>query len=197
MSIHRIKPSNNVTVFEKLYWKMCLSLFGVTSLWELVPYKLRSFYYKHIRTIFAPTHSRLRKVIPREWVDLTEIIALVNFEIIKSFYEDEMMLDIVDWGATPQHKKFEKWIKEAYNYITKERPQLLKDMENAYPDLDESPIIRKISYNEKNERVTEISNAKKTYQELYGRVDELESLINKKDIKYITEMVKLKEYFWT
>jgi hypothetical protein len=191
--IHSISEDVEISRYQKIYWK----LFGFKSLWNLLPYKFRSFYYDHIKTIFAPHHSRLRKVIPRQWNDLTEIIISVNFEIIKSFYEDEMLGGYVDWDASAPHRRFKKWIEKVYNYITKERPQLLKDLDNAYPDVSDSLICRGISYNEKGERVTQIKNAHKTYEELYGEVNRIEQLIDKKDSQYIIEMVKFRKYFWT
>ena len=37
----------------------------------------------------------------------------------------------------------------------------------------------------------------KTYDEIYGEVNRLEALIDKKDTKIITELIKKRDYFWT
>ena len=37
----------------------------------------------------------------------------------------------------------------------------------------------------------------KSYDEVYGEVNRIETLINEKDTKVITEMVKRRDYFWT
>jgi hypothetical protein len=37
----------------------------------------------------------------------------------------------------------------------------------------------------------------KTYEELYGEVDRIKELINKKDTKILTEMIKNRDFFWT
>lgn len=190
---HPISTNIEISPARKLYWK----IFGFEGLRRFIPYGIRSFYYDHIRTIFAPHHSRLRKSIPRQWNDLTEIIVNVNFEIIKSFYEDEMVGGFVDWDASLPHRKFKKWIESAYQYITSERPKLQKDLDAAYPDLDDTLIHRKIGYDENGLRVTKIENTDKTYEELYGEVDRIEQLIDKKDSQYIIEMVKFRKYFWT
>ena len=196
--IHPIKSGvQKASCFTKFYWKMCLDLFGVWSLRELIPYSLRSFYYDNVKPIFAPHHSRIRKAVPRRWNDLTEIIVNVNFEIIKSFYEDEMIDGHVDWDASPPHRKFKKWIEKAYKYITVERPQLLIDLDKAYPEFDEIQLVRQVSYDDKGQRVTKIKQPEKSYEELYGEVDRIEKLIEKLDIQYITQMIKLKGYFWT
>jgi hypothetical protein len=190
---HQIKDDFNVSSLQKLRWK----LFGYRSLWDLLPFTWGRFYYDHVKTIFAPCHSRIRKSIPRRWSDLTEVIVSVNFEIIKSFYEDEMMHGHVNWDASPPHRKFKKWIEKVYIYITKERPQLLIDLDKAYPELTTSLICRDINYNEKGERVTQIKTDNKTYEELYGEVDRIEKLIDKNDSQYIIEMIKFRKYFWT
>jgi hypothetical protein len=196
--IHPIKTNTEkISSWTKFYWKMCLDLFGIWSLRDLIPYNLRAFYYDKVRPIFAPHHSRIRKAIPRHWNDLTEIIVTVNFEIIKSFYEDEMIDGHVDWDASLPHRKFKKWIEKTYNYITVERPQLLIDLNNAYPEFDEIQLVRKINYDDKGQKITSIENPTQSYEKLYGEVDRIEKLIDKMDIQYITQMIKFKGYFWT
>jgi hypothetical protein len=190
---HKISEDIEVNLLTRLYWKF----FGFEGIWKFLPYSVKSFYYDHVRTIFAPHHSRIRKAVPRQWNDLTEIIVAVNFEIIKSFYEDEMLGGFVDWDASTPHRKFKKWIEGAYQYITEERPKLQKDLDTAYPDLDDTLIYRKIGYDQNGLRVTKIENTDKTYEELYGEVDRIEQLIDKKDSQYIIEMIKFRKYFWT
>jgi hypothetical protein len=69
--------------------------FGVWDIWDIVPYGWQRFYYDKIKTIFKPHHSRLRKAIPRQWWDLSGLIVEINFEIIKSFYEDETQRELL------------------------------------------------------------------------------------------------------
>ena len=100
-----------------------------------IPYQIREFYYNKVKTIWAPQHSRIRKAVPKYWWDLDHVLQVVNFEIIKSFYEDEYKADIVDWeGTGGDSLKFTKWLEEAYKYITVDRKELEKQIDNAYPN---------------------------------------------------------------
>jgi hypothetical protein len=168
------------------------------SLVQLLPWPWRNFYYDHIKTIFKPHHERLRKAIPRQWSDLTHLIVVVNLEFIKSFYEDEFSKGIVDWNANPKDKAFAQWLKKTYKYVTVERPKLLKDIENAYPE-DNVHVFEKSKDEEGKVRWEwkGKENPKTTYKRMYGKVDLLEKRLEEKDTKVITEMVKHRGYFWT
>lgn len=180
----------------KSYYK----LFGI---WYFLPsgwrFRWNDFYWNKIRPIFKPQLQRYRKVIPKTWVDLTELIVICNLEFIKGFYEDEFTKDIVDWNATPEHKAFAQWLKKAYKYVTVERPKLLKDIENAYPEENWDRVFEKsinddglVAWEWKGEKDT-----KSTYKKMYGKVESLEKRLAEKDTKYITEMVKNRDCFWT
>lgn len=145
----------------------------------LIPYKIKDFYRMKIRTLYKPHHSRIRKAIPRYWYDLDYIAILVNFEIIKSFYEDEYKDGPVDWNSDDAHKDFARWLEKAYKYITKYRPELEEKIEKAYPDTSTFP-----------------SN-KSSYNKLYGKVDKLEKELFDKDTEVIVEMIKRRQFLWT
>jgi hypothetical protein len=113
--------------------------FDIWDIWDIIPYKYERFYHDKVKTIFKPYHSRLRKVIPRQWSDLTELVVDINFEIIKSFYEDEYSKGIVDWESDDSHKNFAQWLEGAYKYITIERPEYEKQMDAAYPRTNQGP----------------------------------------------------------
>ena len=101
----------------------------------LIPYQVRDFYWMKVKTIWAPKHSRIRKVIPRHWNDLDGVLQNVNFEIIKSFYEEEYVEGPVDWeGSGKEAGKFAKWLEASYKYVDQDRPALEKQIENAYPN---------------------------------------------------------------
>jgi hypothetical protein len=167
---------------SKARWKLFDKL-GIWRLTDLLPYSWRDFYWSKIRTIFKPAHKRIRKAIPRDWRDLDYIIESVNFEILKSFYEDEYKKDIVDWTSTPDHKEFAKWLEKAYRYITYERPDLQKKMDEAYPDHVGIELNR--------------PTTKSTYKKLYGEVDKYENLIEKKDTELMVEIIIRRRWFWT
>ena len=95
-----------------------------TTLFVLLPWSFRNWYYDNIKVIFCPQHKRLRKAIPKTWSDISSLIVNVNFEFIKSFYEDEFSKGTVNWDATEPHGKFAAWLTDAYFYITVRRPDL-------------------------------------------------------------------------
>jgi hypothetical protein len=148
-----------------------------TTVTHAIPYQVRNFYYYHIRTIWNPQHSRIRKVIPKHWMDLDYVIQTVNFEIIKSFYEDEYDKGIVDWdGSGKQVQAFAQWLTKAYQYITVERPELERKLSDSYPT-EPTP--------------------NRNYEELYGQVDYYEKLIEEKDTKVLVQLMKYRSFMWT
>ena len=159
-----------------------LSLFWYdlkTRIKYAIPYKYRDFWYHKVRTIYKPQHSRIRNSVPKHWIDLDGVLITVNFEIIKSFYEDEYKDGVVDWNSDAKHKKFAKWLEQAYKYVAVDRAILENKIENAYPDL------------------SKVKSGKKTYKELYGKVGELEKEMFDKDTKVIYELLKNREFLWT
>jgi len=119
----------------KSTWQDRLGWFIRYNIISRIPYQIREFYYNKIKTIWKPQHTRIRKAIPRHWMDLDHVLQEVNFEIIKSFYEDEYLAGIVDWeGTGGDSLKFTKWLEETYTYITSYRKVLEKQIDNAYPN---------------------------------------------------------------
>jgi len=98
-------------------------------------YKIKHFYWKYIKTIWNPQHSKIRKAIPRYWMDVDVIFEDVCFEIIKSFYEDEYKLGLVDWeGSGGRSMEFVKWLEKTYKYVTCDRVALQQQIDETYPD---------------------------------------------------------------
>jgi hypothetical protein len=119
----------------KSTWQDRVGWFIQYEIIRRIPYQIREFYWTKVKTIWAPKHSRIRKAIPRHWMDLDHVLQDVNFEIIKSFYEDEYKAGIVDWeGTGGDALKFTKWLEESYTYITSYRKVLEKQIDNAYPN---------------------------------------------------------------
>jgi hypothetical protein len=174
--------------------------FGIRSIWDLLPFKWKMNYYDKIRPIFNPQNKRFRKAIPRTWVDVSHLIEIINFEFIKGFYEEEYLHGNTDWEATGEHAvEFAKWLESAYDYITIERPQLEKDMDNAYPPL--RPIDEMFTPCETDEKgkvkMFRMIDDGKTYEEKYGEVNRLEQLIQDKDTEILTQLIKYRHFFWS
>ncbi len=176
--------------------------FGVRKIWQLVPFVPRwadLYYYDKIRPIFAPQNKRYRKIIPRTWSDVSHLIEIVNFEFIKGFYEGEYLHGHTDWVGTGEHAvEFAKWLESAYDYITIERPQLEKDMDNAYPPL--RPMDEWFEETDKTLNGTKLFKMKErteSYEELYGEVNRLEQLIQDKDTEILTQLIRYRYFFWS
>lgn len=160
--------------------KLCLFWYNLkTRIKYAIPYKVRNFWHSNIRIIYKPQHSRIRNCIPKHWMDLDYVLITVNFEILKSFYEDEYTDGLVDWNSDSKHKKFAKWLEQSYKYVAHERKILEKKIEDAYPNLGK------------------VKSSKKTYEQLYGKVNALEKDMFNKDTKVVHELLKNREFLWT
>jgi hypothetical protein len=130
----------------------------------------------NIYRFFNPCNKRIRKVIPNTWCDLSELTLRINFEIIKSYVEEEM--DQIVWTSDEKHNEVGKWLKESYEYITKEREQLLKDFDKA------------LEYSSENLRSL-------PYGERYKVPNELEALIDKKDREILIGLANYRQFLWS
>lgn len=149
----------------------------------------RYFWYNlkyEIRDYFFPRQRWLMRNIPKSWCDKVELIPMVLFEILVHFVEEEMDIVSWDWQAeveaghtTQEHadnvKRVEKEIRDVYDYIKVTRPQLHKDLDNSYPELD----------------------AKGSYQELYSETDRLDNKIKELDEWAMNVIIKNREHLWT
>ena len=169
----------------------------IWSLWDILPFGWSMYYYDYIKPIFNPQHQRIRKAIPRNWCDIASLIETVNFEFIKSFYEDEYKNGLIDWKATEHHKEFEEWLIKAYRYITVERPILEKRLEEAYPPTRSISEMFKPITDENGRKMFEMIDDGIPYEVKYKKVNELKDKIEKKDAKVLVEIIKRRDNFWT
>ena len=171
--------------------------YGVWDVIDIFPCRLRMYYWEIIKPIFKPSNQRIRKSIPRTWKDISHLMVDVNFEFIRAFYEDEYSKDIVDWTGTEQHSEFAKWLEESYIYITKERPQLEKDLENAYPPCKPLDEMFESFEDENGRKMFKMVDDGIPYEVKYKEVNRIEELIENKDTEILTEFIKRRNYFWT
>jgi len=169
--------------------------FKIWDIFDLFPYSFRMWYYDNITPTLNPSHNRIRKSIPKQWRDISTLIVDVNFEMIKSFYEDEYLKINLNWNAYKEQKSFSNWLKRTYKYITKDRVDLEKNIENAYPKYDFDDLLKRMKGSEGNG--IELVTDKKTYKQKYGEVDRLEKILKNKDSKVLSELVKYRDFFWT
>lgn len=192
----KIDPSIKKTFIYKIR-KFIQKKCGIWDIFDLFPYGWRMYYYDSIKPIFKPQHTRIRKSIPRGWCDLQTLIVNINFEIIKSFYEDEYLNDTIDWEATSQHKNFADWLQKAYKYIVEVRPKLENDMNNAYPPSRTMDEMFKPVTDESGRKMYEMIDDGVPYEIKYAEVIRLEKLIDDNDTEVLTQMIKFRNYFWT
>jgi len=140
--------------------------------------RIKDFKYK-IQCFFFPKHQEIRKVIPRTWTDLSDLVVDLNFAMILSF-KKEADESWVDWDGTEEHRKFKNWLDTAADWIKKTRPELEKQRDNSYPP--QRPFKEQSA---------------KTYDELYGEVNRIENLINETDSNILKQMIEYRDYMWT
>lgn len=186
---HNIFSKIRIFTFEK---------FGVWDMWDILPYRWNMWYYDKLRPILKPAHSRIRNSIPRDWRDISSLIIDVNFEFIKTFYDEEYTNGIVDWDDNDNHKEFAKWLEASYLYITKERPNLEKEKDEAYPKTTGDFLDRfeKIT-DETGRTLYQMKDDGIPYDVKYSEVNRLEKLIDERDTDILIQLIKRRDYFWT
>lgn len=197
---HKINLLETKETFLEKLRKFSYKNFQIWDLWDIFPYGWRMYYYDNIQPIFKPQNSRLRKSIPRTWVDSDSLLVDLNFEIVKIFYENEYKSGIVDWSADELHKEFADWLEKIYHYITIEKPQLEKDLSNSYPKSD---LLEKweevfVPVEKNGQKMYEYKPKDETpYEIKYAEVIRLEKLIDDKNTEFLTETIKRRHFFWT
>ena len=185
-------PEKHKTLFGKVR-SYIFEKYGIWDALDLFPYSWKMTYYDKIKPIFKPQNQRIRKSIPRTWVDLSELIVSVNFEFIKSFYEQEYKADIVDWEATECHKEFAEWLERSYEYITKTKPQLEDDLKNSYPPHKDFDNMFKPIVDENGKRLFQMVDDGVPYEIKYKDVIRIENEIQKNDTEILTELIKRRD----
>ena len=186
----------NNTWYFKLRSTIC-EKFGIWDIWDILPYRWNMWYFDKVKPIFKPKNSRLRKAIPRQWRDITSLIVDVNFEFIRAFYEDEYVDGVVDWSATEHHKEFAEWLELSYKYITKQRPELEIEKDNAYPKSSSIYDMFEPIVDENGRKLYQMKDDGIPYEVKYGEVNRLEKLIEEKDTEILMQIIKRRDYFWT
>lgn len=145
------------------------------DLWLTIKFKSNDFAW-YVYRLFKPCHQRIRKVIPRRWCDLTELTLLINFEIVKSYVEEEM--SSVRWDGHEAYVEVANWLNSSYQYITKEREELQKQYDEELS----------ISCQKKREI---------PYHERYAEPNRIEALIDEKDKNILIGIAKYRQYLWS
>ena len=131
---------------------------------------------------FVPCHKPVRDAVPRRWTDCTQLILDVNFAIIKEFVEEEM--NNVVWDDPDRTQVFEAgvWLRDSYEYITKERALLEEKYNEALASKDNLPLETRKAM---------------TYDQKYGEANRIEQEIADKDEQVIMGLAKHRQWMWS
>jgi hypothetical protein len=160
----------------------------------MIPYWIRDLYYKTC-CFFNPRNKWLTKKIPKTWVDKDYIIELCLIESLREFVEGEDGLGQYEQSQTdPEYpawqKQFDRELKEAYEIITIQLPQLQKQMDEAWDKVEKPPLGA-------DELLKWLNNPTPTYEERYGNIDRLEKEIDDLRTKVMTWIVVNRAKMWT
>lgn len=132
-----------------------------------------------IKNTFDPGGKRYRKVWPRhKWMDIVEVLRESNFALILDFWYDEVQANTVNWEVDDQRIEFYNWLSKSVFWIEKARKQA---EENYYSELS----------------IASDKRGDLSYEERYGKTNELEKFIQDTDNRILTELMQYREYFWT
>jgi hypothetical protein len=126
---------------------------------------------------FKPYNNYLRKVIPKEWVSLNDLLIATNFAMLKNFYENDMH-DIQWTEYGPFREDCKRWLDVSYLYITKERDVLENQLYESYP------------------KVSARASKNGTYEEMYAETIRLEKMLEKRDDEVLSGLVKYRSILW-
>ena len=133
------------------------------------------------RAIFRPRYTRVRKLIPRTYADVTHLIREVNFALLIEFKE-EADKSCVNWDATPEHKEFKQWLDTACVWITEGQANLANKINDIYEQVSlipEGPTFM--------DKVTP----------LYEEIDRIEKLMADTDNNILHKLIEYRSYMWT
>jgi len=155
---------------------------------DIVAYLFSSYRWEDrwhaICAFYNPRQKWVMNNITDRWMDKPVIIETVLFNCIIHYIEQEKALEIVVWDEEEKNK-----LLEIYYWARNDRAAKIKEMEGSYPPLEEAmPEV----FGDEKKRVS-----KRTYEEMYGKVNELEEFINKKDTEYMTWLVKNRALIWS
>jgi hypothetical protein len=178
------------------------SLLFNSFFWWDVRYRISAF--------FNPRQKWLTKTIPNTWCDKVTLIPHLLFTCLIHYVEKEEGLndnydyaeDLEKGYVSQQYVdsvlETDRELREVYNYIKTERPQLEEQHENSYPTPNSK--AGDIFVENKDGSCTMRSCEElygMPYKEAYAEVRRLEALIEEKDMWAMNTIVKHYQKMWT
>jgi hypothetical protein len=149
------------------------------------------FYFRELKNkisnLFFPKQKWLTKTIPRSWKDKPELIRDFLYLCLQHYVEEEKCFEFIVWDNNDTHKEVAAFIKECYKWIVEDRPKLVKEIDD---------IITNGSEKNWEDFMERLKNAKKTYEETYPNLDNLEKELDEKDTYFLSGIIKNRGYLW-
>ncbi len=155
--------------------------------WDNPVYSFTKLRYMKFLDIKYSTKRFIKPFFPRwrssckrhEYKDISSLIVDSNFALILDFWYEEVVDGNVDWQSQPDHKQFYEELKSNVKYIEKGRKKL---QDKADKELTKASAKSKKGL---------------SYQERYGRYNEVEQEIRNNDSKILEWLVGNRDFFWT
>lgn len=145
-----------------------------------IKYTLSQVYYYHIQPIFKDSNKRVRKAIPRIYIETDELIIEVSFAIIKEFYEKQYLNSDIDWTCPNSTLETAEWLELSYDYITNRRDAFIQYIDSLWEAMHFIPD------RENND----------AFAAAYDRLEKLEALLNKADTLVLEGLIKYRGELW-
>lgn len=146
-------------------------------------------------------NKNLRDSIPKQWVDICDLIPRINYTLVEEFYTKEYRPSIDTWKKNPETKNFSKWLEEFYNFIKVEMPRINKEILSSTPDVPLNKWFKKEKDINSKSTIHRLKSCEelfgKSYQQVYGKSLRLEEKLRKLETKFLKELIDYRFFFWT
>lgn len=163
--------------------------YGIRYWWGIC--HVREFYHK-VKNFFLPQQAWLVKGLYHNWCDKPELIQELLYRCIVNYVEEEKCFESIEWNHGDTYKECAAFITDCYDWIKVRRPKLVDQIDKIISNSSNSA-----AFNEWVEKGGEYPQDKRSYDEIYPNLTNLENELRETDLKYLTGIVKWREYLWT
>jgi len=149
-------------------------------------------------------NKKIRDSIPKNWIDICDLIPKINYLLVEEFYKNEYKPNIKTWNKDPSTTKFSKWLESFYKFIKVEKPRMEKQVLNAIPDVPLSKWFKPLetkSLVQNKLQVRELKSCQelfgKSYEQVYNKSNKLEQKLTEMETKFLKELIEYRAFFWT
>lgn len=159
-----------------------------------------------IGNFFKPRQKWLTKTIPNSWKDKPELIRDILFECVAHYVESEKHDFGYDWAEELEKgyltkekvrelKHFDMDVMSCYEYIKKERPKYLEQIDDLYGkiELDFDNMFKKSDDHPGYYELVKNENDDKIYKE----IRDIEANVDAKDQEVLHIIINNRQKLWT